>query len=162
MKTYWVSPADSSAALSSYTGLTPTFTVFVNQSGSTATPPGITESPGGLGTYRFTYGPTLGMFGEIDWGVGVPAAVRYTKIALDPIQAVDEHVGGILNNADSIGSTVTDPTTVIGFLKRSLEFWEGNADFIKASGQWFIYDRGGTNVIRVKQLQNNATEASKT
>lgn len=162
MKIYWISPADSSNPLGSFSGLTPTFTLFVNELGTTAIPPGITESPAGTGVYRFTYGATIAMFGQVDWGAGVPSGVRYSRVVLDPIQAVDERVGGILNNNDSIGSTSTDPSTVIGYLKRSLEFWEGNATFEKSTGTWLIYDRGGTNVIRTKQLSNNATAATKT
>ncbi|MCA2654575.1 hypothetical protein [Microcystis sp. M061S2] len=162
MKTYWISPADSSNPLNTFAGLAPTFTLFVNENGATVIPPGITESPAASGVYRFTYGATLAVFGQVDWGAGAPSSSRYTRVVLDPIQAVDERVGGIVNNNDSIGSTSVDPTTVIGFLKRSLEFWEGNATFEKSTGTWLIYDRGGTNVIRTKQLSNNATAATKT
>ena len=162
MKNYWISPSDSSTPLSAYTGLTPTFTLFADAAGGTATPPGITEIISGTGVYTFTYAPTLAIFGQVDWGVSVPTSVRYTRVVLDPIQAVDERVGGTLNNNDSIGTTVTDPTTVIGWLKRAQEFMEGNAVFTKATGVWTIYDRGGTNVIQVKSLANNATQATKT
>ena len=160
-KTFWVSPADSSAALSAYTGLSPTFTLFVNSAGTTATPPGITESPAGNGVYSFVYGPTIAIFGQIDWGVGVASSVRYTRVVLDPIAAVDERVGGILNNTDSIGNTAVDPTTVIGWLKRQQEFLEGDAVFTKSTGVWTVYDRGGTLAIAIKTLTNNSTSATK-
>ena len=162
MKTFWISPADSSAPLATYTGLSPTFTLFTDETGALVTPPGITESPAASGVYRFQYGPTLAMFGQIDWGGSVPGSTRYTRVALDPIQAVDERVGGILNNNDSIGSTAIDPTTVIGFVKRLQELLEGDASFLKSTGEWQIFDRGGTLLLRSKQLTNTATSATKT
>ena len=162
MKTYWLKVGDSSIAPATYTGLSPTMSVFVNNGGSNVVGPTISELPAGSGVYQFSYGPTLGMFFSVDWGVGIPSSYRYTIGSLDPIQAVDERVGGILNNNDSIGSTSVDPTTVIGYLKRALEFWEGNADFQKSTGVWSIYSRGSSTLLREKNLTNNVTEADKT
>jgi hypothetical protein len=161
MKTYWLPFGDSSINPVTYTGLAPTFIAFYS-AGTTALSPGITESPASSGAYSFQYGPTLGVYFVVDWGLTVPANFRYSKGALDPIQAVDERVGGILANNDSIGSTASDPSTVIGYLKRALEFWEGNAQYIKSTGTWNIYSRGSTTLLRVKNLTNNTSESDKT
>lgn len=161
MKTYWITPGDSSVNPATYTGLTPTMIIFVNNGGSNVTAPGITESPAGSGVYRFTYGPTIGMFLTVDWGVVLPSSYRYTKGSLDPIQAVDERVGGILANNDSIGSTSVDPSSVIGFLKRLQEFNEGNAVFLKATGLWDVYSRGSSTLLAEKTLTNTVTSATK-
>jgi len=161
-KTYWITPGDSSVSPTTYTGLSPTMIQFINQSGSNVTAPGITESPAASGIYRFTYGPTVGMFMTIDWGNVIVSSFRYTKGGLDPIQAVDERVGGILGNIDSIGSTSVDPSTVIGFLKRLQEFNEGNAVFLKATGLWDVYSRGSSTLLAEKTLTNTVTSANKT
>lgn len=161
-KTYWVTPGDSSINPTTYTGLAPTLIQFVDNLGNNISAPGITESPAGSGIYRFSYGPTIGMFLTVDWGGVITSSYRYTKGSLDPIQAVDERVGGILGNNDSIGSTAIDPTTVIGFLKRALEFWEGNASYDKATGTWDIYSRGSSTLLREKDLTNTVTAATKT
>lgn len=162
MKTYWLTPGDSSINPSTFTGLSPTMITFVNNGGSNVTSPGITESPAASGVYRFTYGPTIGMFFVVDWGNSIANGFRYTKGALDPIQAVDERVGGILGNNDSIGSTSTDPSTIVGFLKRNQEIQEGNAEYLKATGIWSIYSRGSTTLLATKTLTNNTTTSTKT
>ncbi len=161
MKTYWLSVGDSSNAPSLYTGLSPTMSLFVNVGGSNVIGPAISELPAGSGVYQFSYGPSLGMFFSVDWGVSVPASFRYTKGGLDPIQAVDERIGGIINNDDSIGSTSVDPQTVVGFLKRLMNFNEGAAIFEKSSGEWSIYSIGASTLLRVKTLTNTVTEATK-
>ncbi len=162
MKTYWITPGDSSINPTTYSGLSPTMITFVNQSGSNVVSPGITESPASSGLYRFTYGPTLGLFFVVDWGGSIATGFRYTKGALDPIQAVDERVGGILGNIDSIGSTSVDPSTVIGFLKRLQENLEGNEVYTKSTGLLDIYSRGSSTLLAEKTLANNTSQATKT
>ena len=162
MKTYWVTPGDSSINPTTYTGLSPTMITFVNMSGSNVVAPGITESPAASGLYQFTYGPTISMFFVVNWGNSIASGFKYTKGSLDPIQAVDERVGGILNNNDSIGTTAIDPGTVIGWLKRAQEFMEGNATYIKSTGVWDISSRGSSTLLAVKTLANNTTQSTKT
>ena len=162
MKTYWLSVGDSSIAPVTYTGLSPTMSVFVNVGGSNVVGPTITELPAASGVYQFSYGPTVGMFFSIDWGVSVPAAYRYTKGGLDPIQAVDERVGGIIDNDDSIGSTSVDPATVIGFLKRVQQYLEGDSFFEKSTGTWDVYSKGASTLLVQKSLTNDVTQATKT
>lgn len=162
MKTYWLVVGDSSNPPSTYSGLSPTMMLFADAAGGTAVGPSIVESPAGSGLYRFAYGPTLGMAFTVDWGLTVPSGFRYTTGGLDPIQAVDERVGGILDNNDSFGTTVIDPSTVIGFLKRLQELLEGNAQYIKESGTWNISSRGSSTLLRTKTLSNDTTQATKT
>lgn len=160
MKTYWLTPGDSSINPVTYSGLSPTMMIFVS-GGTNAIPPGITESPTASGVYSFTYGPTVGMFFTVDWGVGLPSGFRYTKGSLDPIQAVDERVGGILDNNDSYGDATTQPVTVIGFLKRLQQLQEGDAIYVKSTGLWSIYSLGASTLLRVKSLSNNTSTSNK-
>jgi hypothetical protein len=141
-----------------YTGLSPTFSIF-SASGVTAiTAPGITETPAGSGLYSFTYGPTTSILFKCDGGAALSGSDRYIVGTLDPIQAVDEKVG---TSTDSIGSTATDPSTVLGYLRRSQEFLEGNATFTKSTGVWQVYSRGSSQLLMQKSLTNTTTAAGK-
>lgn len=156
MKTYWLqfgsgNPTDN-------TGLAPTFIQFYTQAGATVAPPGITEIFTGSGLYRFQYAPTLSIVFVADGGALLSNSDRYVTGVLDPIQAVDEVLG---QTSDSFGSTSVDPGSAMGYLKRALEFNEGNADFQKATGVWSISSRGSSTLLRTKTLTNNITEADK-
>ena len=164
----------SSVNPSLITGFSPTFTVFKTvPGGANATPPGITEIPTATGLYYFTYGPTNTVAFVIDGGASLPVSSRYIAGNLDPVQAVDEQLTGVGNTlqaigntllaqgsstntqivgligslADSYGSTLSDPTTVFGYLKRLQEYNEGNSLFTKSSGVWQVYTRGVTYVL---------------
>ena len=156
-KNYWLVFGSGNPAL--YSGLTPTFTIFSVNGLTAITAPAITEAPSGSGYYKFVYGPTVAIAFLADGGSSLNANDRYIKGALDPIQAVDEVVGTV---SDSFGSTSTDPTTVLGYLKRDQEFNEGNAVFDKATGVWSIYSRGSSTLIQTKTLTNDTTSATKT
>lgn len=158
MKSYGV--RFGSADPATYTGLNPTFTLFFDLAvGSTLSPPGITEIFSGSGFYQFQFDPTLAIGFVIDGGSSVTASDRYVVGTLDPIQSVDEKVGTL---SDSYGDISTDPATVIGYVKRLVEWLEGGAVFTKATGEWEIYPRGiTTTVLGTKQLSNNLSEATK-
>lgn len=142
-----------------YTGLTPTLAIFSINGISAIAGPAISETPAGSGLYSFAYGPTQSILFKADGGSGLASGDRYIVGTLDPIQAVDEKVG---YTTDSFGSTSVDPGTVLGYLKRSQEFQEGNATFTKSSGVWSIYSRGSSTLIREKTLSNTTSAAGKT
>lgn len=156
MKTYFLKFGTGSPA--SFTGLTPTLTIFSANGLTALAPPGITETPLGSGLYRFFYAPTLSIIFVADGGSNLSSGDRYITGILDPIQAVDEKVGTL---DDSFGSTAIDPTSLLGYAKRNQEFQEGNALYIKASGLWDIYSRGSSTLLREKTLGNNTTQSSK-
>jgi hypothetical protein len=141
-----------------YTGLSPTFTIFAAGGVTSITAPGITETPAGSGLYKFTYGPTLSILFKVDGGSVLSGSDRYIIGALDPMQAVDEKIG---TTGDSIGSTATDPSTVLGYLRRSQEFMEGNASYAKSTGIWSVYSRGSSTLLTTKTLTNTTTTAGK-
>lgn len=140
------------------TGLTPTFVIFETAGGSTLSPPSISEPLAGSGFYKFTYGPTASICFLLDGGAALSSSDRYVQGVLDPIQAVDEKVG---TSADSFGSTSVDPSTIFGYVKRNLEFQEGDATFNKSSGIWDIYSRGSSTLLREKTLANSTSQVSK-
>lgn len=156
-KQYWLK--FGSGDPSPFTGLTPTLSVFSAAGLTSITGPSITELPAGSGLYTFTYGPTLSIIFKADGGAALSSSDRYITGVLDPIQAVDQKVG---DTSDSFGSTAIDPSTVLGYQKRFLEFLEGNASFNKSTGTWDIYSRGSSTLLREKQLTNTISSATKT
>lgn len=156
MKDYWLKFGTGDPA--SFTGLSPTFTIFSLEGITSLVAPGVTETPSGSGFYRFQYGPTLSIIFKADGGAALATGDRYISGALDPIQVVDERIGTV---SDSFGSTSVDPATVLGYLRRNIEFQEGNAIFTKSTGIWDIYSRGSSTLLREKQLSNDTTSADK-
>lgn len=158
-----------------YVGLSPTFTSFVSiLAGTSLAPPGITSlaPAGATGLYYFTYAPSLAISFIVDGGSTLSNQERYITGILDPIQAVNEQCDAIIaqgatlttivgNTASSYGSTNVDPSTVFGMLKRLEEWNEGDATFNKSSGQWEIFSRGASTLLRVKTLENSTTTVEK-
>ncbi len=145
----------------SFTGLSPTFTMF--EIGPTLpwaslTPPGISEISTGAGLYMFAYNATLPIAFVADGGAVLSTADRYVTGILDPIQAVDQRVGF---PGDSIGSTSVDPTTLMGYASRNQEVLEGDATFDKSTGEWLMQTRGATT-FQSKVLTNNSGSVTKT
>jgi hypothetical protein len=166
------------------TGFSPTFTVFkVVPGGGNTTPPGITEIPTSTGMYYFTYSPLSPIAFVIDGGASLIAASRWVVGSLDPVDAVDERIsefGASMNAlgsslmaqgstsgivgaaigslASSFGTTLTDPTTVFGYLKRIQENLEGNQVFTKTSGVQQIWSRGTTYVLGASTYPGASTQ----
>lgn len=155
-KSYWLKFGSGDPA--TYTGLSPTLSIFSAGGLTAVAAPGITETPSGSGLYRFDYGPTQSIIFKADGGSALASGDRYITGVLDPIQSVDEKIG---TTSDSIGSTTTDPSTVLGYLRRNLEFNEGDATYTKSTGTWAISSRGSTTLLREKTLTNNTTTATK-
>jgi len=168
-----------------WTGLFPTFSIFkVVPGGGSTTAPGVTEIPSASGLYYFTYEPAASIAFILDSGVTALSSSRYIAGSLDPVQAVDERIsemgttlaaiGSSLIGANAIlghtnstfGSTMADPSTVMGYLRRALEFNEGNSLFTKTTGVWGIFARGntvGTSLqLTSKTLADSGSIVSKT
>ena len=177
LKTYYIQFGSGNPQ--NFAGLTPTFSLFqaptglTNQFGLTyavgytsVTAPVIFEIGVSVGIYSFGYDPLFNPLGATapivftaDGGGALSNADRYRCAVLDPIQSVDQRIGFL---GDSYGSTLLDPTSALGYLRRSLELWEGQASFNKQTGVWTIFDRGGTLALRFRTLTNVSTTATKT
>lgn len=158
-KTYWVQFGAGNPQV--FTGLTPTFIIFIQQNGVNATPPSISEVGASIGLYIFSYEPsqTLAIGFTVDAGSAVSGTDRYVTGVLDAVSAVDERVGHI---NDSFGTTAIDPSTIWGMVKRLQELLEGDGSFAKATGVWQISSRGSSTLLREKDLTNSITSATKT
>lgn len=153
-----------------YAGLNPTFTAFsVVPLGGATTPPGITAVVGATGLYYFTYEPLTSIAFILDGATTGLGIARYITGSLDPVQAVDERIAGLSalittgnsnigNLGDSMGSTLTDPQTIMGYLRRLQEFNEGDSSFTKSSGLWQVWSRGNTYVLGVTTFPGASTQ----
>lgn len=141
------------------TGLFPTFVMFSIGGLTAMTAPGVTETPSGSGMYQFLYGPTLAVAFLADGGSALPSVDRYVSGVLDPVHAVDQQLGF---STDSFGSTSADPTSLWGYVKRFLEFWEGDGTFTKSTGIMQYFNRGSTTLLRTKTVTNTTSQSAKT
>lgn len=69
---------------------------------------------------------------------------------------------GIGSTNSSFGSTNTDPGDLFGYMKRTLEHFEGNEVYTKASGVLDIYSRGSSTLLRSKTIANSISTVIKT
>ncbi len=124
--------------------------------GQTYAPPGMSENFAGSGDYWFRYdiGQTTSISFLVDGGATLSASVRYVGGIIDPNDNLSAQIG---YTGSSIGSTSVDPGDLFGYVKRAMELSEGNQTFIKSSGQWAIYDRGASTLLRMKTLTSSTT-----
>lgn len=63
------------------------------------------------------------------------------------------------NPASSFGTTLTDPTTVFGYIKRNQEWNEGDSIFTKTSGTWDVFARGNAVGASTELIQKTITDS---
>ena len=87
-----------------YTGLTPTFLLFLDMAaGTTKTPPGISEIIASSGLYQFQYGTTTPIAFLIDANSTSPGTTgRYVTGQLDPSDRSDEYGNSLMAYGASI------------------------------------------------------------
>ena len=141
-----------------FSGLTPTFVIFVTEGGTAMTAPPIVEIGSGTGLYYFTYepSPTFTIFFQADGGSSVVDG-RWIKGSLDPIVAVDQKIGFA---QDSYGSTV-GATSIFGLAKRINELWQADATFSKTTGTWNQFAKGTSTLLFSKILTNTTGSVTK-
>ncbi len=95
-----------------YSGLAPTFIAFINNAGTTYSPPAITERAS-TGLYQISYGPTQTIAFILDGATtGLATSDRYISGVFDPY----DQFGVTLNAAFALGTTsVAIGTTLIGY-----------------------------------------------
>lgn len=118
----------------------------------------VDEQLTGVGNTLAAYGATLVALGT------TCAALGTTFVSLGESLSLisSEFLPFIGNIADSFGSTSSDPSTVMGFLKRSQEVQEGNSTFTKSTGVWDVFSRGSSAQLFEKTLTDASGVVSKT
>lgn len=143
-----------------FSGLTPTFLIFMTQGGTAMTAPSISEVGQSTGLYYFTYQPnaTYTIFFLADGGSTVTdSSVRYLSGTLDPIAAVDQ----VLGFADDSYGTTASPSTAFGFVKRLNEQWQADSTFSKSTGTWNQYAHGTSTLLYSRTLANSSATVTK-
>lgn len=169
-------------------GLSPTFIVFRNGAGVT-TPPSIAELST-TGIYKFDYECTGTVSFVCDGATtGLATNDRYVAGALDISDRQNEFIGlitdavgfstvfgQILQNqafgstliarvgttADVIGNTLTDPTTLYGYLKRAENVLEGRSTYTKATGVLQSFDKTGATTLISRTINDTGLTVTKT
>ena len=143
----------------SYSGLSPSMTVFLQNGITAITGPTLLELSAGTGIYGFRYGTTASMVFVIDGGITLAStpSIRYITGSIDPVLAVDQSIG---YTTDSYGSTNADPTTIFGQVKRNQEVNEGAKIFTKSTGLLDVYSRGSSALLFEKTVSNTTTAAT--
>lgn len=72
------------------------------------------------------------------------------------------NIAGIGSTASSFGDVSQDPVTVFGYLKRVVEFLEGNQNYAKATGGLTFSSRGSSYVLANKIVDDTTTNTTKT
>ncbi len=156
MKSYWLSFGSLDPRTYAGLGSSVMFIQFFNQLGATLAPPGITEVFTGSGAYKFDYsvGYSSSIWGLVDGGATLNSSVRYIRVQLDPVSAIDLGIGW---TGSAFGSTSIDPSDLMGSIKRRQEFDEGVQTFAKSSGYWNIFSRGASTLLTIKTLTNDVS-----
>lgn len=143
-----------------FSGLTPTFVLFVTEGGTFLTPPAVSEIGTTTGLYYFTYTPsaTYTIFFQADGGSSITDnSLRYVKGTLDPVASVDQNLGF---QVDSYGTTAA-ATTVFGQVNRINQLWQADSTFSKTTGLWAQYAQGTSTLLFQKTLTNNSAVVTK-
>lgn len=143
------------------TGLSPTFTRFLQMPDGTTLPaPGIFTVALNPGFYYFTLTPsTFSIAFLCDGGSSLSSNFRYIDGLIDPVATVGERVG---YSWDSVGSTSADPASIYGLARRNQEVQEGAATFDKNSGTWNVFARGATLLLFQRAFVNSSSTVTKT
>lgn len=161
---YWFAFGGGTATANS--GLQPTFITFMNDLGTGYAAPAISEIAS-KGLYLCQYGATQTIAFTLDGATsGLVATDRYISGVFDPsdmfggtLSAIQLAIG---SPASSYGNTSIDPVDLFGYMKRNLEFSEGNKTYNKASGLLDYFIRGGATMLREKAVSDTATTTTTT
>jgi hypothetical protein len=119
-KTYWLRFGSGDPRV--YGGLSPTFLIFKDSSGTNVTPPAISEVSGtSTGLYAFTWGTTTSIGFLADAATTSPGTTgRYVSGSLDPVDRMDEvgttlvAIGTTLNAIGTTGIAIGTTGIAIG------------------------------------------------
>lgn len=106
-----------------------------------------------LGTTAVAIGLTL---------TGLETSTGTTLVAIgNTLSGFNLNISGIGDTSSTFGDVNADPVTVFGYLKRVVEFLEGNSTFTKATGGLTFSSRGSSYVLANKTVSDTTTETTK-
>ena len=113
-----------------------------------------------LGTTLIATGATIVAMGNTLAAIGsTSGAASATILAIgNTLSDISIRIG---STASIYGSSSVDPGTLFGYLKRTMEFNEGNSTYTKSSGAWAISSRASATLLISKTLTNTSTTVTK-
>jgi len=153
-----------------HTGLVPVFNKFKTISGTAVATPTISElSSDGLYHFAATLLPNEVIYFVMDGATTSLGGNRYVSGLLDPKDSIDQQLtdhsstlSALIGTTSSLfGDDATDPPDIFGYLKRCLEWQEGDAVYNKTTGVWSSTDRAGLTTIASKTLTSDDTNVTK-
>lgn len=123
----------------------------------------------GLGTNRYIVGAVdpIDAVDEQLTGVGNSMLAQGVSILAQGVSILAASGGNssilasIGSTASTFGDTSTMPGTLYGYLKRLLEFNEGDSIFTKSTGLWDIYSRGASTLLAQKGIVDDTSTVTK-
>lgn len=103
--------------------------------------------PAGLGGTLTTIGTNVSNMGLTLIGLGNSSISAFSLLG---------------SASSSFGNTMTDPSTVFGFLMRTQELFEGDQVYTKSGGLFQMFNRGSSTMLRQKTISDSASSTTKT
>ncbi len=102
-------------------------------------------------------------------GIGVGLATGSTLVAQgstivamgDTLVSINLNLASIGSTASLFGDSITQPGTLFGYMKRVVEFLEGDQTYTKASGVLVYEARGGNTLIASKTITDSNVETTR-
>jgi hypothetical protein len=172
---------------SSYSGLAPTFIVWRNAAGVTTSPSIAEVSTTGIYTFTYEINGTVAFVAD-GATTGLATADRYIAGALDISDRLNEFVGrasdsvgfstlfgqaflgltsigavsSLIGTTSSvIGDSLTNPSSLFGFLKRIENVQEGQSIYTKATGGLNLYDKTGATLLASRSISDSGSTITK-
>lgn len=129
---------------------------------------GVFDPQDTMGVTLVAQGATLVGFGNTAVAIGLSnIALGTTNVAIGTtLTAIGTSLAfglnGLGDTASSFGTAATDPGTVFGYLKRVVEFLEGDQTYTKATGNLTFYSRDGAVTLINKVVSDSVNQTTKT
>ena len=79
----------------------------------------------------------------------------------DTLTSIGVNLSGIGSTASLFGDSVTQPGTLFGYLKRVVEFLEGDQTYAKATGVLTYEARGGNTLLATKTIADSTSTTTR-
>lgn len=113
-----------------------------------------------LGMTNVAIGTSLGALGITNLAQSTNNGATIVAIG-NTLSGINTNLAGLGDTASTFGDVNTNPGTVFGYLRRVVEFLEGNSTFTKATGGLTFSSRGSSYVLANKTVSDTTTTTTK-
>ena len=111
-----------------------------------------------IGSTNISLGSTNVALGTTNVAIGTSLTAAVSGLGAS-FTWLDTEIG---STASSFGDSSTDPATVFGYLRRVVQFLEGNQTYTKSTGGLVFASRGSSYVLASKTVADSTTQTTKT